>query len=147
MTEPLDVLIQQVLVAKLVPNASVATSDITNPATPVALPLIAYTPTSGTKYLDIRAVMRAEPERPFIADDDGIIHKGVFQVDAVVPDNQGAFPGLRLAALVATRFPLGPLAMVDVFRLKILKPPAIAAPIKDGSWVRFPVSVYYWLCG
>lgn len=140
---------QAALVANLVTSTSgvfPATSNITTPATPVATPLVPYTPTSGTAYLDVRPLLQAQPEQPYIEFDSATIHRGIFQVDVVVPDQKGEAPGLRLAKLVADRFAIGTMLTVSSYRLKILKPPAIAAAIKgESGWVRYPVSIPYFL--
>ena len=142
MTEPVDVLIQAALLTKLC-GGTAATSDVTNPVTPVALPLITYPPVAGTAYLDARAVLRAEPNRPGIGFTGSVIRRGIFQVDAVVPDNKGEAPGLRLAALVAARFAIGTMLVAGSYKLQLVKEPTIAAAVKDAPWVRFPVSIPY----
>lgn len=142
-TLTLEVDIQAALLMRLCPNPAVATSDITTPATPVALPLIAYEPTTGKKYLDAHALMRAEPDHPGLSFQSSVIHRGIFQVDAVIPNNTGEAPGLRLAALVGARFAIGTRIAVGAYTLVIDKEPAIAAAVLDAPWVRFPVSIRY----
>lgn len=137
MTEPLDVLIQTALMTQLTVPA------LTSPATPIASPLIAYVPVPLTKYLDARPVMRAASEHFGLAFANGDIHRGIFQVDAVVPDNQGEAPGVRLASLVAARFPIGLTLTAGSFRVRFESVPTIGPAIKDGAWVRFPVSIPY----
>jgi hypothetical protein len=141
MTEaPLDE-IKAALLLRIVPVATVATSNITAPATPVAMPFIPYVPTSGVAYLEVHKLLPAEPEAPFIGFDSDVIQRGIFQVDAVMPDQAGEGPGLRLAKLVAARYPRGLSLAVAGLQLKILRPSTVAGAVKDGSWVRFPVSV------
>ena len=137
MTEPLDVAIQSALLTRLTVPA------LSTPATPIALPLVAFSPTPNVAYFDARAVLRAEPEHFGLAYANSDIHRGVFQVDAVVPDGGGEAPGLRLAALVAARFAIGTVLVANSRRLEIVGVPTIAAAVKDAPWVRFPVSIYY----
>lgn len=149
MTNPVEVDIQAALILRLCPTAasvSPAVSDITSPATPVALPLVAFTPpviSATAKYLDARAILRAEPNHPFLDFSAPTIRSGIFQVDAVVPDNIGEAPGLRLASLVAARFAIGTRLVAGSYRLLLNKEPTIASAVKDAPWVRFPVSIPY----
>jgi hypothetical protein len=113
---------------------------------PVASPLVAFSPTSGVAYLDAKPIMRADPQRPWIAFDSGTVYRGIFQVDAVVPNNKGEVAGLSLAALVVERFDVGTiLDLADGTRLKINGKPGVATVIPDGAWARYPVSVPYFL--
>lgn len=139
MSEPLDVAIQFALMTRLTSPA------LTSPATPIAFPLVTFTPTPGVAYLDARAILRAEPEHPGVAFDSDTIHRGIFQVDAVVPEGKGEAPGLRLASLVAARFAIGTTLPAGAWQLKILRPPAIASALVDSPWVRFPVSIPYFV--
>jgi len=138
--------IQAALCARIVSSASnvfPATSNITSPPIQVALPLANYTPAAGTAYLEARPLLLVTPEQYGMAfDGDGdTIHRGIFQIDAVVPDNKGEAQGLRLAKLVADRFALGTMLTAGAYRVKILRPPAVASAIHDKSWIRYPVSV------
>ena len=110
---------------------------------PIAYPLVAYTPTAGTKYLQIWPIMRAPPSRPGIGFTGSVIRRGIFQVDAVAPDGAGESPGLTLAGLVVARFPIGTELTAGAYRLLIDYEPEIAAAVKDAPWVRFPVSIRY----
>ena len=138
MTEPLDVQILDAFMTRL-------TSPALSGSPPIASPLVDYAPVTGTAYLDARPVMRAEPYQPGLSFAADVIHTGVFQVDAVVPRGQGEASGLRLAALVAERFAAGTALTVSAFRLKVLRPPSIASAVNDDPWVRYPVSVFYYL--
>lgn len=145
MSATLQVDILTALVTRLVPVLTSPTSDITSPATPVAAPLLDYTPTPGTSYLDIHPLMPAEPESIGLAFNATDIHRGIFQVDAVIPDNKGEAIGRRLAGLVAVRFAKGTKLVAGSYRVRVHRTPTIAAAIKDASWVRFPVSVPYFV--
>lgn len=150
MTEPVEVLVLNALLGRLVTSASgtiPGTSNITTPATPVASPLANYAPTLGTSYLHAHPLLRAEPDAPGLAADSAVIRRGVFQVDAVVPDNRGEAPGLRLAALVRDRFARGTKLVAGTRYLRLDKEPTIAAAVKDAPWVRFPVSIPFEIIG
>jgi hypothetical protein len=134
-SEPIEVEILKALLTQLG----------TLPDTPVASPLVAFTPPTSGPYLEAHPVMRAEPDRLGLAFTSSKFNRGVFQVDAVVPDNKGEAPGLRLAALVAARFAIGTVLVAGSYRLQFLKEPTIAAAVKDAPWVRFPVSIPYLL--
>lgn len=135
MTEPVDVAVQAALLAQL------KTPALTSPATPIAYPLVTYVPTPGVSYYDAHAIMRADPQHDGLAFASSTLQRGIFQVDAVVPDGAGEAPGLRLAALVAARFAIGTVLVAGSYKLQFLKPPKIAAAVKDAPWVRFPVSI------
>lgn len=136
MAEPLDVDILNAFMARL------TTPALTSPATPIAFPMVAYTPVSGTKYLAVHAIMRAEPFHPGLGFNGHTERRGILQIDAVIPDNTGEPNGLRLAALVAARFPIGT-DLIAGTRLRLYKEPTIAAAVKDAPWVRYPVSIPY----
>ncbi len=140
-TEPVQLAIAAALYAKLI------TPELTNPATPRAAPLVAYTPTTGTAYMEVHPLLRAHPEHFGIDYANSDILRGIFQVDIVVPDGAGENPGVRLASLVVARFPIGLLLTVvstlGTRALRITNTPTIAAAVKDAPWVRFPVSILY----
>lgn len=119
------------------------TSPALTGSPPIASPLVAYTPTSGTAYLHAHPILRAVPEQYGSAFASDIIRTGIFQVDAVMPDGAGEAPGIRLATLVAVRFASGTTLAVGSYLLRVLAPATVAAAIKDAPWVRFPVSIPY----
>jgi hypothetical protein len=137
--------IQAALCARLVPVATVAQSDITSPATDVALPFVdpPFAPTLKVAYLEIHPILRAAPQHFGISYGNPDIHTGIFQVDAVVPKGTGEAQGLRLADAVASRFPIGTRLAAGDDSLEINNIPAIAPAIMDAPWVRFPVSIPY----
>ena len=135
MTEPIDVSIQAAMLAYL-QAASLG---------PTAYPYVAFTPTVGTAYLEAHPVMRAQPHDLALAFVGSVIRRGIFQVDAVTPDGAGEAPGLRLAALVAALFPQGLVLAAGAYKLQFLTVPTIAAAVKDAPWVRFPVSIPYFV--
>lgn len=141
MATGLDAAIQDALVAQL------KTPALTSPATPIAYPFVKFTPTAKTAYLDVRDVLRADPAHPGLPFDAFTIYRGIWQVDAVMPEGKGVAPGLELAALVAARFAIGTKLVVSAggatYTLQVLKPPTIAAAVMDAPWVRFPVSIPY----
>lgn len=138
MTEPIDVIVQSAVLMHL-------SSPALSGSPSIAYPLVAFTPTPGTAYLDARPILRAEPDQPFLAFDSDVIHRGVFQVDTVAPDGAGEAPAVRLASLVAERFAVGTMIYVSWYRIKVLQVPTIGATIKDAPWIRVPVSVPYYL--
>jgi hypothetical protein len=138
-TEPVDILIQNAMFAKL------ASPNITTPPTAIAYPFVTFVPVVGTNYIDARPMLRAAPDNPSLANTGSNIYRGVFQVDAVTPDAKGEAPGIRLASLISARFPVGIKIPVvgGRFWVKCNDIPTIAAAVKDAPWVRFPVSIPY----
>lgn len=112
---------------------------------PIAWPLVTYSPTLGTSYLAVQPVLRAETDPQALGFGDGDVYTGIFQVDAVIPDGRGEQVGLTLAALVKDRFPAGTVLSAGGKKLRVNRPPTIAPAVKDAPWVRFPVSVRYFL--
>jgi hypothetical protein len=140
MTDSLDALIQDALFTRL------KTPALTSPETPIAWPLVAFIPPASGAYLDARPIMRAETDKPWIAFDSSQVHRGIFQVDAVVPNTGGERAGLNLAALVAARFATG--TMIDIaggYRLKIIDAVSIGTVVPDSPWARYPVSIPYFI--
>ena len=134
MTEFVDVNVQSALLTQL-----------TNPdlGYPVAFPLVPYTPTDGVAFLQVWPLMSAEPLHPSLDYSGYTRSSGIFQVDAVMPDGQGEAPGLRITAKVAERFAIGTTLTAGARKLQINKVPKVSAWIKEGAWVRFPVSITY----
>lgn len=142
MAEPLDVDILNAFMARL------TTPALTSPATPIGYPLVAFEPPkdangNGLRHLRVAPILRAEPFHPGIGFNGHTERRGILQIDAVVPDNTGEPNGLRLAALVAARFPIGTDLIAGTHRLRLYKEPTIAAAVKDAPWVRYPVSIPY----
>ena len=119
------------------------TPALDSPATRIASPLVTFTPVSGTAYLQAHPIMRADTDEVGIAFSSKHVDRGIFQVDAVVPELTGEGAGLRLAALVRARFSLGTSLVAGSYRLQILQRPTIATAVEDAPWVRYPVSIPY----
>lgn len=134
MTDATDVLIQAALCAQL-----------TTPTLgfPIAYPLLPYTPIGGVSFLEVRPLLKAQTQHPAIGYAGSDLNRGIFQVDAVIPDGIGEAAGLRLAGLVLARFPRGTQLAAGPYILKINAPPQTSVAIKDAAWVRFPVSIPY----
>ena len=124
-------------------HTQLKTPDLTTPATDIAWPFIPYTPVVRKSYFDVRQLMTAAPNHPTIGFTDPTMERGIFQVDAVIPDGNGEAPGWRLAELVKARFALGTKLALGSFYLRINSPPQTANPLKETGWIRFPVSVPY----
>jgi hypothetical protein len=133
MTEPAEVLVLNALMSRL-------STPALSGSPPIASPLVNYSPTPGTSYLDARPILRAEPQSDAITG-GSVIRRGIFQVDAVVPDNKGEAIGIRLAVLVGARFAKGTKLAAGTRYVKLTHEPTIAAAVKDAPWVRFPVSI------
>lgn len=145
MTDPIDVLIFTALLTRLMPNPALVTSDITSPPVPVAMPSIAYVPVTNKPYIEAHNILRAQPQSPTLDFAGSNLFKGIFQVDAVVPQGAGEVTGLRLAAAIAARFPQGLRLPCAPYQIKFNSLSSIAAAVTDAPWVRFPVSIPYLL--
>jgi len=144
MTEPAEVIVLNALLGRLITSAAgvvPGTSDVVSPAIQVASPLVNFIPVMSTTYLDAHPLLRAEPDAPGLAFNSSVFRRGIFQIDAVIPDNQGEAVGLRLAAAVRDRFARGTRLIAGTYLVTLDKEPTIAAAVKDAPWVRFPVSI------
>lgn len=108
-----------------------------------AWPGVTYKPVAGMPYLDVKGMLRSQPENPFYRFGETSTYRGIFQVDAVVPDGSGTQPGTDLAALVIERFTEGSQLVAGRYRLQVISPPWIATAVPDAPWIRFPVSIPY----
>jgi hypothetical protein len=109
------------------------------------MPSILFTPSANTPYIDARNILRAQPQDIALAFTGSVLNRGIFQVDAVVPNGAGELAGLRLAAAIADRFPPGLVLPASPYKLQFLTVSRIAAAVTDAPWVRFPVSIPYLL--
>lgn len=132
MTEFLDANIQTAMMTQL---------TIPDLGYQIAMPFIPYAPKEGTPYLDVRPMMRAKTRHPGLGYNDASLNTGILQIDAVIPDGQGEAPGSRIATKVAERFALGTTLTAGTRKLQINSVVQTTMGIKDGAWVRFPVSI------
>lgn len=137
MTEPLDVQIQSALLTQLTAAPAIL------PPAQTAMPFTAFSPVLNVPYLEAHRIMRAQPQSPGVPFVSFTRYRGIFQVDAVVPDSQGEAPGLRLASLVAARFVQGTVLFTVSYKIQLNTVPAIGPAVKDAPWVRYPVSIPY----
>lgn len=112
---------------------------------PISSPLVPFTPVVGVSYVDVHPVMRSQPQSIGIDLGGDVLRRGIFQVDAVVPDGQGEQPGLTLASAIAAAFEIGTRLAAESYVLKINSKPYIKGPIKDSAYVRYPVTIPYTL--
>lgn len=135
MTEFLDANVQAAL------NAQLATPDL---GFPIAFALVPFSPQDDVPFIQVWPIMKAKALHPGLGfHTDSVLNLGIFQVDAVMPDGQGEAPGLRLAATIADRFALGTVLAAGTRKLQINSVPQTTAAIKEGAWIRFPVSIAY----
>lgn len=110
---------------------------------PISYPFIPYIPIEDMAYLEAQPIMKADTQHPGLGYSDSNLGKGIFQVDAVIPDGKGEPTGLRMQAQIAERFAIGTVLIAGNRQVKVNSPPQTAEGIKDGAWVRFPVSVTF----
>lgn len=121
-------------------NAQLSIPDI---GFPIAFALVPFSPQDGIAFIQVWPIMKAKALHPGIGFQDSVLNLGIFQADAVMPDGQGEAPGLRLAATIADRFALGTVLLAGSRRLQINAVPQTSVAIKEGAWIRFPVSIAY----
>jgi Bacteriophage related domain of unknown function len=136
MTEFLDANVQAALMTQLtVPDLGF----------PIAFTFVPFSPVDGTPFLQVWPIMKAKVTHPGLGYSDSDLNRGIFQVDAVIPDETGEPPGLRMAAQIAERFAIGTTLLAGSRKVQINSVPQTAAAIKEGAWVRFPVTITYTL--
>ncbi len=120
--------------------------SLRNPTSPPldhAMPFQAYSPTEGQEYLDISYLPNTTTE-VFVGNDTPKWYQGIFQIAVMWPDKGlGVLPARDIASQVAENWKKGPAFDGGSFRLKLPGAPSIAQTLKDGAWLRVPVSIPY----
>jgi hypothetical protein len=115
-----------------------------SPVLLVAYPNVPFPPAGVTKpatYLEARAPLRVGAQAVGISAWNE--HAGIFQVDVVYQAQDGVIKPTQIADAVAAWFPRGTALANGSVSVRIDQPPAIAAPITDGTYTRTPVSIRY----
>ena len=105
----------------------------------IAWPNVKFTKVVGTPYYRT-AFMYAGGER--LTHGNSSRHRGIFQVDAMIPANRGNESALVMARTVAVYFENQKLYENGV-AVEIIKPPALGPPIQEVDWYGIPVSIYF----
>lgn len=105
----------------------------------VAWPNVKFTPVTGTAYYRT-AFLYPDSER--LTHGNTSRHRGIFQVDAMVPANRGDELALVMARTVAAYFDNQKLYENGV-AVEIIKTPALGPPIQEVDWYGIPVSIYF----
>nr|WP_295383550.1 DUF4128 domain-containing protein [Pseudoxanthomonas sp.] len=112
-----------------------------SPAVPVAWQNVAYTPTTGTRY--VRAsLLSGETQNPIY----GALHRrliGMLQVDIVAPTGTGMAASEALAESLCTEFKRGTTLTQDGLTVVMDFSPSIGPAMIEGGWVMLPVSIRY----
>lgn len=105
----------------------------------VAWPNVRFTPTVGTAHYRT-AFIYPDPER--LTHSNSSRHRGIFQVDAVVPSGTGNVTALAMARVVTQHFDNQKLTDGDV-AVEIIKSPGLGPERQDQNWYAIPVSIFY----
>lgn len=112
-----------------------------SPAVPVAWQNVAYTPTTGTRY--VRAsLLSGETQNPIY----GPLHRrliGILQVDIVAPTGTGMAASEALAESLCTQFKRGTTLTQSGLQIIMDYSPSIGPAQIDEGWVFLPVSIRY----
>ena len=144
MTEYIDANIQNAMMTQL---TSPPLTDSNSNAYPMAFPFLPYDPIEDTPYMEAWPIMKAKTQHPTLGYYDSDLQRGIFQVDAVVPDGRGEPIGLRMQAQIVERFAMGTVLLAGQRNLYLNAPPQVTQGMKDGAWIRFPVSITFTLIG
>lgn len=105
----------------------------------VAWPNVRYSPTVDSPHYRT-AFIYPDPER--LTHSNSSMHKGIFQVDAVVPANTGNVTALTMARTVAEHFDNQKISGDNV-TVEIIKNPALGPGMQETDWYFIPVSIFY----
>lgn len=112
-----------------------------SPPVEIALPFQKFTPTQA--YLEAQYLPNTTSEL-YVGNDSPKWYQGFLQLSVMWPDKgQGDLDARDLASEVAESWKKGTILDGDGFRVRIKRAPSIAPTMKDGAWLRVPVSVPY----
>lgn len=114
-----------------------------SPQVTVALPFQAFSPEEGQEYVEATYLPNTTQEL-FVGNDTPKWYQGFLQLSVMWPDKgQGDLPARDLASEIALAWRKGIALDGGGFRIKIYGAPSIAQTMKDGAWLRVPVSIPY----
>lgn len=114
-----------------------------SPPVDVVLPLQKYDPIEGQPYIEVTFLPNTMQE-PFVGNDSSKWYQGFLQLSVMWPNKGlGDLPARDLASEVAFLWKKGTILDGDGFRVKVYRAPSIAQTMKDGAWLRVPVSIPY----
>jgi len=105
----------------------------------VAWPNVRFTPETGTAHYRTFFIY---PGVERLTHDNTTRHRGIFQVDAVVPSGTGNVTALTMARTVAAYFDNEKITGSGV-TVDIIKPPSLGTGMTEPIWYFIPVSIYY----
>jgi len=105
----------------------------------VAWPNVKFTRVVGTPYYRTAFIY---PESERLTYSNTGQHKGIFQVDAMIPSNRGNILALTMARTVAAYFDNQKLIENGV-TVQIIKTPTLGPEIQEVDWYGIPVSIFY----
>jgi hypothetical protein len=113
-----------------------------SPAIPVAYPGIAFSPSVGQEYIELRHLPN-ETTSPSVGSDSRF-YRGLFQATVCFPEGEiGLRPAYDLAGEIVDHYKKG--TKLDGFgvRVEIYRTPWPAAHLVEGGWLRVPVTIPY----
>lgn len=114
-----------------------------SPPVELVLPFRNFEPTKGEGYLEAQYLPNTTGE-PFVGNNSSKWFMGFLQLTVVWPnEGQGDLPARDLASEVAELWKKGTILDGNGFRVKVYRAPSIAQTLKDGAWLRVPVSIPY----
>lgn len=75
--------------------------------------------------------------------DKGSTYRGIMQVSAMYPENEGIIKPMEMAGEVAKVFASGRQLAADGVTVVISQKPVVQGGFKDGRFIKVPVSIYY----
>lgn len=104
---------------------------------PVSWPNGEFDPSGASMWLDVDHLPR-ETDAPFLGDTSDQDYGGIYQITVVVALDTYETQALEMASRIMAHFPRG----LDVGPARVRKS-SIAPGLRDGSYWRVPVSIWY----
>ena len=114
-----------------------------SPSVEVTLPFQPFSPEEGQEYVEAIFLPNVTQEL-FVGNETPKGYQGFLQLSVMWPDKgQGDLPARDLASEIAQSWRKGTALDGSGFRIKVPRAPSIAQTMKDGAWLRVPVSIPY----
>lgn len=114
-----------------------------SPPVELALPYQTFNPQEGAEYLEATYLPNTTTEL-FVGNNTPKWYQGFLQLSVMWPDKGfGDLLARDLASAVAENWKKGTALDGGGFRVKVPRAPSIAQTLKDGAWLRVPVSIPY----
>jgi len=135
-------MIQESLISETLFTHALATAP-GSPSIEVAIAHQKFDPVEGNDYLELTYLPNTTQEL-FVGNDAPKWYQGFLQVAVMSPNKgQGDLPARDIASELVSIWKKGTILDGNGFRIRVTRVPSIAQTMKDGAWLRVPVSIPY----